>query len=159
MDESRTADAQAINQATASRIPVRSISLAIVVTVVMYVGMATLADWEAFGAAVSALPGSGGALPPELSPSVCPLASFHRCSISSLHWDTRPLSFAWLTPYRGIRKNLTRTYSRWPFNSSHSPLPPNHTSTLSTHPAFSASLAKLASKLFFASCFQVAASN
>jgi len=31
--------------------------LAIVVTVVMYVGMATLADWEAFGAAVSALPG------------------------------------------------------------------------------------------------------
>ena len=57
MDESRTADAQAINQATASRIPVRSISLAIVVTVVMYVGMATLADWEAFGAAVSALPG------------------------------------------------------------------------------------------------------
>ena len=57
MDESRTADAQAINQSTASRIPVRSISLAIVVTVVMYVGMATLADWEAFGAAVSALPG------------------------------------------------------------------------------------------------------
>jgi len=57
MDESRPADAQAINQSTASRIPVRSISLAIVVTVVMYVGMATLADWEAFGAAVSALPG------------------------------------------------------------------------------------------------------
>ena len=57
MDGSRTADAQAINQSTASRIPVRSISLAIVVTVVMYVGMATLADWEAFGAAVSALPG------------------------------------------------------------------------------------------------------
>lgn len=57
MDESSTADAQAINQATGSRIPVRSISLAIVVTVVMYVGMATLADWEAFGAAVSALPG------------------------------------------------------------------------------------------------------
>jgi uncharacterized membrane protein YbhN (UPF0104 family) len=57
MDESRTADVQAINQSTASRIPVRSISLAIVVTVVIYVGMATLADWEAFGAAVSALPG------------------------------------------------------------------------------------------------------
>lgn len=57
MDESRTADARAINQSTPSRIPVRSISLAIVVTVVMYVGMATLADWEAFGAAVSALPG------------------------------------------------------------------------------------------------------
>lgn len=57
MDESRTADAPAINESTASRIPVRSISLAIVVTVVLYVGIATLADWEAFGAAVSALPG------------------------------------------------------------------------------------------------------
>lgn len=56
MDESRTSDIQAINQSTPSRIPVRSISLAIVVTVVMYVGMATLADWEAFGLAVSALP-------------------------------------------------------------------------------------------------------
>jgi uncharacterized protein (TIRG00374 family) len=31
--------------------------LAILVTVVIYVGMATLADWESFGAAVSALPG------------------------------------------------------------------------------------------------------
>jgi uncharacterized membrane protein YbhN (UPF0104 family) len=57
MDESRRGDAPAINQATASRIPVRSISLAIVVAVVLYVGMATLADWEAFGAAVSVLPG------------------------------------------------------------------------------------------------------
>ena len=57
MDESRTADTSAISQAAASRVPVRSISLAIVVTVVLYVGMATLADWEAFGAAVSALPG------------------------------------------------------------------------------------------------------
>ena len=57
MNESRTADAQAINQPTASRIPVRSISLAIVVTVVLYVGMATLADWDPFGTAVSALPG------------------------------------------------------------------------------------------------------
>jgi uncharacterized protein (TIRG00374 family) len=57
MDESRRADAPAINQATASRIPVRTISLAILVAVVMYVGMATLADWEAFGAAVSVLPG------------------------------------------------------------------------------------------------------
>lgn len=56
MNESRTADAPAINQVPASRIPVRSISLAIVVTVVLYVGMAPLADWEAFGAAVSALP-------------------------------------------------------------------------------------------------------
>ena len=58
MNESRTADASAINQSTASRIPVRSISLAIVVSVVLYVGMATLADWESFGAAVSALPGA-----------------------------------------------------------------------------------------------------
>lgn len=56
MDESRTADAAAINQSTANRIPVLSISLAIVAAVVLYVGMATLADWEAFGAAVSALP-------------------------------------------------------------------------------------------------------
>jgi uncharacterized protein (TIRG00374 family) len=57
MDESRTADALPINQATVSRIPVRSISLAIVVTVVLYVGMATLADWAAFAASVSGLPG------------------------------------------------------------------------------------------------------
>lgn len=56
MNESRTADASAVNDAPASRILVRSISLPIVVTVVLYVGMATLADWEAFGAAVSALP-------------------------------------------------------------------------------------------------------
>jgi glycosyltransferase 2 family protein len=57
MHESRTADAQEINQSTASRIPIQKISLAIVVTVVLYVGVATLADWEKFGAAVSALPG------------------------------------------------------------------------------------------------------
>lgn len=57
MDESRTVDGPAIDQTVASRIPVRSISLAIVVTVLLYVGMATLADWEVFGAAVSALPG------------------------------------------------------------------------------------------------------
>lgn len=57
MKESQAANPAAISQATPSRIPVRSISLAIVVTVVLYVGMATLADWEAFGAAVSALPG------------------------------------------------------------------------------------------------------
>lgn len=56
MNESRTADAHAIKKASASRVPVRSISLAIVVTVVLYVGMATLADLEAFGAAASALP-------------------------------------------------------------------------------------------------------
>ena len=55
MDDSRAADAQAINQSATIRIPVRSISLAIVMTVALYVGMATLADWEAFGAAVSAL--------------------------------------------------------------------------------------------------------
>ena len=57
MKESQATNPAAISQATPSRIPVRSISLAIVVTVVLYVGMATLADWEAFGAAVSALPG------------------------------------------------------------------------------------------------------
>lgn len=55
MNESRTAGAQAIDQALPSRILVRSISLAVVVTVVLYVGMATLADWEAFDAAVSDL--------------------------------------------------------------------------------------------------------
>jgi uncharacterized membrane protein YbhN (UPF0104 family) len=56
MNESRAADAPAVNQPPASRIPVRSIWLAIVVAVVLYVGMATLADWDAFGAAVSTLP-------------------------------------------------------------------------------------------------------
>jgi hypothetical protein len=50
MDKSRTADSPAINLAAASRIPVRSISLTIVVAVVLYVGMATQADWEALGA-------------------------------------------------------------------------------------------------------------
>ena len=58
MDEPRTADAPAKNKATASRIPVRSISLAIVVAVVFYVGMATLADLESFVAVVSELPGT-----------------------------------------------------------------------------------------------------
>lgn len=58
MDESRTADSSAITKAAASRIPVRSISLAIVATAVLYVGIATLADWEAFDAAVSAVPGA-----------------------------------------------------------------------------------------------------
>jgi uncharacterized membrane protein YbhN (UPF0104 family) len=57
-DESRPADAAAINQSTASRIPVRPISLLIVVTVIFYVGIVTLADWDAFAAAVSALPGA-----------------------------------------------------------------------------------------------------
>ena len=57
MDESRTADAPALTQSPASRIPVRAISLAIVLAMVLYVGMATLADWDAFGTAVAALPG------------------------------------------------------------------------------------------------------
>lgn len=57
MDESRTADALALIQSPASRIPVRAISLAIVLAVVLYVGMATLADWDAFSTAVAALPG------------------------------------------------------------------------------------------------------
>lgn len=57
MDESRTADAPALTQSPASRIPVRAISLAIVLSMVLYVGMATLADWDAFGTAVAALPG------------------------------------------------------------------------------------------------------
>ena len=57
MKESQASSPAVISQATPSRIPVRSISLAIVVMVVLYVGMATLADWQAFGAAVSALPG------------------------------------------------------------------------------------------------------
>ena len=56
MNESRTTDDPAVTRPPATRIPVRSISLAIVVAVVLYVGMVTLADWEAFGAAVSALP-------------------------------------------------------------------------------------------------------
>ena len=47
MDESRTADASALTQSPASRIPVRAISLAIVLAMVLYVGMATLADWDA----------------------------------------------------------------------------------------------------------------
>lgn len=57
MKESQASSPAVISQATPSRIPVRSISLAIVVMVVLYVGMATLADWQAFGAAVSALSG------------------------------------------------------------------------------------------------------
>jgi glycosyltransferase 2 family protein len=57
MDESRSADIPAVSQSIGSRIPVRSVSLLIVVTVVFYVGIATLADWEAFAVAVSALPG------------------------------------------------------------------------------------------------------
>ena len=56
MDESRIFNASVINQAAPSRIPVRSISLLIVVAVILYVGMVSLADWEKFGVAVSLLP-------------------------------------------------------------------------------------------------------
>jgi glycosyltransferase 2 family protein len=58
MDDSRSAEVPVINQANASRIPVRSISLAIVVMVVLYVGMAILADLKSFVAVVSVLPGA-----------------------------------------------------------------------------------------------------
>ena len=57
MDESRTADAPTLNQSPSSRFPVRAISLAIVLVMVIYVGMATLADSDAFSTAVAALPG------------------------------------------------------------------------------------------------------
>lgn len=56
MDESRMVDALAISQATARRIPVRSISLAIMVAVVLYVGMVTHADWKSLRNAVLVLP-------------------------------------------------------------------------------------------------------
>lgn len=58
MDDSRRAEASVIRPETARRIPIRSISLSIVVAVVLYVGMTTLADWEELGAAFSALPGA-----------------------------------------------------------------------------------------------------
>lgn len=58
MKESRAANVQAVSQSSESRIPVRSISLAIVAMVVVYVGMGALADLETFGAAVAKLPGS-----------------------------------------------------------------------------------------------------
>lgn len=58
MDDSRRAEASAIGPVTASRIPVQSISLSIVVAVVFYVGMTTQADWEELGAAFSALSGA-----------------------------------------------------------------------------------------------------
>ena len=58
MDESRTADASALTQSPPSRIPVRAISLAIVLAMVLYVGMATLADWGAF--ALTLTPGKAG---------------------------------------------------------------------------------------------------
>ena len=57
MDELRTADAQGLVQSAASRISVRSISLGIVVSVVLYLGMAILADREALGVRVTELPG------------------------------------------------------------------------------------------------------
>ncbi len=58
MKAPRHGPAPAAGQPAASRLPVRSISLAIVAAVLLYVGMATLADREAFGAALSALPGA-----------------------------------------------------------------------------------------------------
>lgn len=57
MDKSRTAYASALTKSPASRIPVRTISVALVLAVLLYVGMATLADWDAFSNAVAALPG------------------------------------------------------------------------------------------------------
>lgn len=57
MDDSKTTDVPAITQSTAKRIPVRLVTLGILVTVLLYVGMAFLADWQAFAASVSALPG------------------------------------------------------------------------------------------------------
>lgn len=58
MDKARMAEAPEINQTAAPRIPIRSISLVIIVTVLLYVGLATLADWKSFGAAITALPGA-----------------------------------------------------------------------------------------------------
>jgi uncharacterized membrane protein YbhN (UPF0104 family) len=58
MDDSRKVDAPKIKKGVGIRIPVRSISLAIVVTVLLFAGIATLGDWESFVAVVSALPGS-----------------------------------------------------------------------------------------------------
>lgn len=56
MGNLKPTDAQTISQSNARRITIRSISLAIMVTVALYVGMAFLADWQAFSASVSALP-------------------------------------------------------------------------------------------------------
>ncbi|WP_226648839.1 lysylphosphatidylglycerol synthase transmembrane domain-containing protein [Microbulbifer variabilis] len=56
MNESRSADNLTVKQTPLRRIPVQSISLAIVVTVLLYAGMVTLADWGVFGTAVSTLP-------------------------------------------------------------------------------------------------------
>lgn len=57
MGDSKATDVQTLNQSTAKHIPIKSVSLAILVMVVLYVGMAFLADWQAFAASVSALPG------------------------------------------------------------------------------------------------------
>ena len=56
MDDPATTDVQAITRSNARRIPLRSASVAVLLTVVLYAGMALLADWEAFSASVSALP-------------------------------------------------------------------------------------------------------
>lgn len=50
-------DDSALAQPSASHIPVREVSLAIVVATVLSVEMATLVDWKALGAAVSTCPG------------------------------------------------------------------------------------------------------
>lgn len=56
MNKPRPAVPRSESKFSVNRIPTRSISLAIAVSVVLYAGMAAFADWEAFGAAVSALP-------------------------------------------------------------------------------------------------------
>lgn len=56
MSELRPTDNLALAQPTASRIPVRTISISILVAVLLYVGMVMMADWGAFCVAISALP-------------------------------------------------------------------------------------------------------
>ncbi len=56
MNESGRAEVPAINQANASRIPVRSISLSIVVMVILYMVIATLSDWKSFFVVFTELP-------------------------------------------------------------------------------------------------------
>lgn len=57
MNKSRIVDGSVIEQVAVSRIPVRSISMAIVVTMVLYVGMLIITDWGAFSVSISAIPG------------------------------------------------------------------------------------------------------
>lgn len=56
MDESRVADDQALQRPAAHRIPVRAISFTIVAAMVLYIGMATFADWDAFSQAIASIP-------------------------------------------------------------------------------------------------------